>query len=89
MEPLPNLGSATPVEMRRKRRVRTLTFVLWWMALCCVAISIRTCVALSSGRVWIDRGTPISHAEQWHALIGFGFAGVAFGAIAYASRRYW
>jgi hypothetical protein len=89
MEPFSNLRGDAPDEVRRKRRVRILTFVLWWIAFCCLAVSMRTCVALRSGGVWIDRGTPISHADQWHALIGFGCGGVLIGAIAYASRRYW
>ena len=86
---LSDLRSDAPYEMRRKRFLRMTTFVLWWLAFCFLAVSIRFYAALRSGGVLIDRGIPISHAEQWHAFLGFGCAGVLIGAIAYASKKYW
>jgi hypothetical protein len=72
----------------RDQRIVT-TFALWCIAFGFLAVSMRFCVALRSGGVLMDRGIPISHAEQWHAFLGFGCAGVLIGAIAYASRKYW
>ena len=89
---LSDLRSDDPSEMRRRRAdrgVRMATFLFWWLAFGFIAVSIRFCVALLSGGILMEHGLPISHAEQWHAFLGFGCAGVLIGAIAYASRKYW